>query len=71
MSVVVAILRFHSTTKEESNMAAPNDTSLRCTTCGRPATSTAEIRVGRRVLRMPLCPQHRRDLLRGARRLRT
>ena len=52
-------------------MAAPNDTiATRCARCDRPATAIAEVRVARRNLEIPLCAQHRRELLRGARRLK-
>ena len=52
-------------------MAAPPDhTPLRCSRCDRPATVVAEVRVARRQIEIPLCPLHRRELLRGARRLK-
>jgi hypothetical protein len=51
-------------------MAAPTEPVVRCARCPKPATTTAEIRARGRVFELMLCERHRRELLRGARRLR-
>jgi hypothetical protein len=51
-------------------MAAPHQSVARCVRCPEPATSVADVTIGRRVFELALCRRHRRELLHGARRRR-
>jgi hypothetical protein len=73
VSEVVRILASALHHEEEPDMTTPTNertTSSRCAQCARPATTVAEVRIGPRRLEIPVCGIHRRELIRGARRLR-